>query len=130
MISCEAIQRAVADRYGLTLKQLRGPERVTKVALPRMVAMYLLRRHTTMSYPAIGAAFGGRHHTTAIGGIRKVCGLLKTDADLCVAVEAIEGRISELKLAQDMRARVEREAFARVLLAEEMPSYEALEVRP
>ena len=34
--------------------------------------MYLARHHTKDSYPDLGAAFGGKHHTTVISAVQKI----------------------------------------------------------
>lgn len=61
---------AVARRHGLTADDLIGPARCRQVSLARGMAMYLARRLTPRSLQAIGAAFGGRDHTTVLHGIR------------------------------------------------------------
>ena len=61
---------ATARRHGLTAADLIGPARCRQVSLARGMAMYLARRLTPESLQAIGAAFGGRDHTTVLHGIR------------------------------------------------------------
>jgi chromosomal replication initiator protein len=41
--------------------------------------MYLCREHTDLSLPKIGAAFGGRDHTTVIHAVDKVKHLMQED---------------------------------------------------
>jgi chromosomal replication initiator protein len=50
-LTIEAIQREVASYFGVKLHDLKGPKRHRAVSHPRMVAMYLARRLTSMSYP-------------------------------------------------------------------------------
>ena len=52
----------MASYFGVKLHDLKGPKRHRAVAHPRMVAMYLARRLTAMSYPEIGSRFGGKDH--------------------------------------------------------------------
>jgi chromosomal replication initiation ATPase DnaA len=61
---------ATARRHGLTPADLSGPSRCRQVSLARGMAMYVARRLTPASLQAIGAAFGGRDHTTVLHGIR------------------------------------------------------------
>jgi len=61
---------ATARCRGLTAADLIGPARCRQVSLARGMAMYLARRLTPESLQAIGAAFGGRDHTTVLHGIR------------------------------------------------------------
>jgi chromosomal replication initiation ATPase DnaA len=61
---------ATSRRHGLTAADLVGPSRCRQVSLARGMAMYIARRLTTRSLQSIGAAFGGRDHTTVLHGIR------------------------------------------------------------
>jgi chromosomal replication initiator protein len=78
-LSIEAIQREVAQYFGVKLHDLKGPKRHRAVAHPRMVAMFLARRLTAMSYPEIGSRFGGKDHSTVISAVRKIERLSSTD---------------------------------------------------
>jgi chromosomal replication initiator protein len=44
--------------------------------------MYICREHTGLSLPKIGAAFGGRDHTTVMHAVDKIRGLLPEDKDV------------------------------------------------
>jgi chromosomal replication initiator protein len=65
----EEIARAVAGKFGLTLRDLKGSTRRAVVAEGRHLAMYLARRHTTLSFRAIGTYFGNRDPAT----VRHAC---------------------------------------------------------
>ncbi|MFM8704120.1 MAG: helix-turn-helix domain-containing protein [Planctomycetia bacterium] len=69
-ISLRRVIGVSARRHGLTPADLAGPSRSRQVAQARAMAMYLARRLTGKSLQAIGAAFGGRDHTTVLHGIR------------------------------------------------------------
>jgi chromosomal replication initiation ATPase DnaA len=77
-----SIQHAVARHFELQLAELTGPRRTKRVVLPRQLAMYLCRDLTGASLPAVGRAFGGRHHTTVIHAVDTVRGLLTQDPRL------------------------------------------------
>jgi chromosomal replication initiation ATPase DnaA len=66
------IQRAVAERCGVTMDRLLSLERSEPVLDYRMIAMYLARRLTSQSYPAIGRFFGRRDHTTVMSAVWRV----------------------------------------------------------
>ncbi len=68
-----------AQEYGLTVDDLTGPSRKQPLALSRQIAMYLCRDLTDLSLPKIGAAFGGRDHTTVIHAVEKVKKLIQSD---------------------------------------------------
>jgi chromosomal replication initiator protein len=49
------------------------------VALPRQVAMYILREEVNVSLPQIGEVLGGRDHTTVLYACEKVADLMERD---------------------------------------------------
>ncbi|WP_226552963.1 helix-turn-helix domain-containing protein [Celeribacter naphthalenivorans] len=70
--TASAIATRVAEKYGITLGDLRGPERTRNIAHPRQEAMAAIRAaRPDMSLPQIGRFFN-RDHTTVIHGIRAV----------------------------------------------------------
>jgi len=73
------IIEAVASFYNTSLEALTGRDRSKDVALPRQVAMYLMREETSASLPAIGDALGGRDHTTIMYGCDKITDLVERD---------------------------------------------------
>ncbi len=70
---------AVSDAFGVSQERLLGRERTREVALPRQVAMYLLREEGGVSLPQIGEYIGGRDHTTVIYACDKVADMIETD---------------------------------------------------
>ena len=80
---------ATARRHGLTAADLIGPARCRQVALARGMAMYIARRLTPESLQAIGAAFGGRDHTTVLHGIRVTERRRSQDAGIAGEIDQI-----------------------------------------
>ncbi|MBC8333868.1 MAG: chromosomal replication initiator protein DnaA [Anaerolineales bacterium] len=72
----------VAASFNLTTERLISRDRSRAVALPRQIAMYLLRREADISLPQIGKILGGRDHTTVIYAIDKITDLLESDENL------------------------------------------------
>jgi chromosomal replication initiator protein len=72
----------VASAFGLSSERLLGRDRSREVALPRQVAMYLLREEANVSLPQIGEALGGRDHTTVMYACDKVADMLERDDHL------------------------------------------------
>lgn len=72
----------VTAYYDIRLDDILGKSREQRFALPRQIAMYLLREETKCSYPSIGHHIGGRDHTTAMHACDKIGGLMKTDEQL------------------------------------------------
>ncbi len=92
-LTIEAIQREVAAYFDVKLQDLKGPKRHRAVAHPRMVAMYLARRLTAMSYPEIGSRFGGKDHSTVISAVRKIERLAGEDPSLRSIVTTLESHL-------------------------------------
>jgi chromosomal replication initiator protein len=58
--------------FGLEPQALRSARRTSAVAHPRMLAMWLARKHTRAALAEIGEFFGNRTHTTVISANKKV----------------------------------------------------------
>jgi chromosomal replication initiator protein len=71
-ISVRDIERAVCQLFQVDAEALRSDSRARVLAYPRMLAMYLARKHTGAAYNEIGQFFGGRNHSTVISAERKV----------------------------------------------------------
>ena len=81
-INPERVVSLVAESFSLTADRLIGRDRSRAVALPRQIAMYLLRREADISLPQIGKVLGGRDHTTVMYAIDKVTDMLERDERL------------------------------------------------
>ncbi|HSR46529.1 MAG TPA: chromosomal replication initiator protein DnaA [Anaerolineales bacterium] len=88
-VTPDRIIAAVADHFGVDEDRLLSHDRSRQVALPRQVAMFLIREGTDASLPKIGEVLGGRDHTTVMYGLDKIAGLLETDDALRRQVAAI-----------------------------------------
>ena len=66
-----AVIFGVADSYGLTVDDLKGPSRQSLIVLARHEAFWRLRHEFALSYPAIGQLMGGKDHSTVIYGVRE-----------------------------------------------------------
>jgi chromosomal replication initiator protein len=76
------VVESVADAFGIDMDRMLSRERSREVALPRQVAMYLLREESKVSLPSIGETLGGRDHTTIMYGCHKIADLLERDDHL------------------------------------------------
>ena len=89
VITIQQIQKAVAQTYKLTNEELLSKNNARQISHPRQVAMYLCKHLTKHSYPEIGRAFGGKHHTTVMHSVEKIEAQVTTD-------ETLQRLISEL----------------------------------
>jgi hypothetical protein len=84
------IVRAVAKYYGRTPNDLRSKSREYKCVYPRMIAVYIARSITELSYPQIGRFLGGRDHTTSMHSFQKIESLIAAgDMELKAAIDEI-----------------------------------------
>ncbi len=72
----------ITKYYDVALDDLLGKSRERRFALPRQVAMYLLREELKCSFPAIGDHLGSRDHTTAMHACEKIQGLAQNDQQI------------------------------------------------
>jgi hypothetical protein len=87
------IIEAVCRYFDLTGIAIKGHRRTANVVYPRQIAMCLARRYTTKSLPQIGRSLGGRDHTTALHGARKIDDLCRRDWRVAHDVAHIEATL-------------------------------------
>ena len=80
-VTIEMVQKFVANYYKLKIADLKSRNNSKAVALPRQVAMYLVKSLANYSLPQIGKSFGGKHHSTVIHSIKKIDERCKRDRD-------------------------------------------------
>ena len=69
----------VSKFFGISSDRILSKDRSKDVALPRQVAMYLMRELGGVSLPKIGEELGGRDHTTVMYACDKVADMIETD---------------------------------------------------
>ncbi|MFO0926041.1 MAG: chromosomal replication initiator protein DnaA [Gemmataceae bacterium] len=88
------IDRAVCGVLRLDAGALQGRGRSWAVSHPRMVAMFLARKHTASSYSDIGRHFGDRNHSTVVAAEKKVRGWIAENVELSLGERRV--RVREL----------------------------------
>ncbi|MBW4485694.1 MAG: chromosomal replication initiator protein DnaA [Tildeniella torsiva UHER 1998/13D] len=92
--SPSSVLAAVSEQFGISVEDLKGASRRREISQARQVGMYLMRRHTDLSLPKIGDAFGGKDHTTVLYSYTKIEKLLKRDLDLAQTIRQLGDRLS------------------------------------
>ena len=92
-IAPEKIIELVAHEWQTSVEALLGRDRTQKIAEPRQVAMYLMRKETDASLPMIGEVLGGRDHTTVMYAIQKIASQIETKADLRKRVISVKQQL-------------------------------------
>lgn len=87
------IVQAVTRTFGVSREKLLGRDRSREVALPRQVAMYLMREIGSLSLPQIGEALGGRDHTTVLYACEKIADQIERDDRLRRQVLSIREQV-------------------------------------
>jgi chromosomal replication initiator protein len=101
VVGLEDVDRAVCEVLRLAAGALQTRQRDWRHSHPRMLAMFLARKHTGATYSEVGAFFGGRSHSTVVAAEKKVRRWLQDDGGLLVGERPLRVR--------DVIERVERE---------------------
>ncbi len=72
MVKLPDIEKAVCDVFGLEPASLQSSRKAKTVTYPRMLAMWLARKHTRAALSEIGSYFGRRSHSTVISAQKKI----------------------------------------------------------
>jgi chromosomal replication initiator protein len=79
------IESAVCNAFGLEPKSLQAKGKGKHVDHPRMLAMWLARKHTRAALSEIGSYFGRRSHSTVISAQKRVSSWMSEHAPLHLA---------------------------------------------
>jgi chromosomal replication initiator protein len=79
------IEKAVCDVFGLEPASLQSDAKEKRVSHPRMLAMWLARKHTRAALSEIGHFFGHRSHSTVISAQKRVDGWMASSRPLDLA---------------------------------------------
>lgn len=92
--SIDQVLQATAKYHQLSMDDLLSKRRTKAVVRARQIAMYLAREETAASFPQIGAALGGRNHSTVLHGYQKIAGEVDLDEDLRREVSDIRRQLN------------------------------------
>jgi len=79
------IERAVCTAFGIESGALKTAQRGKKVNHPRMLAMFLARKHTPAPLTEIGSYFGRRSHSTVLSAQKAVDEWVASNARITLA---------------------------------------------
>ena len=97
IITPDNIIKEVCRYFRIEEDQIRGPSRSRDILNARQIAMYLIRRMTSLSLDDTGKLFGGRDHSTTLNGVTKVENRMKNDNTFAETVKAIMTNINSSK---------------------------------
>ncbi|MDE6881444.1 MAG: chromosomal replication initiator protein DnaA [Oscillospiraceae bacterium] len=96
-ITPEGIVREVCRYFRIEEDQIRGQSRSRDCLNARQIAMYLIRRLTSLSLDDTGRLFGGRDHSTVYNSVGKVEKRMGTDSNFAGTIKAIITNINASK---------------------------------
>ena len=83
----------VEDYYRVNHEDLIGPRRTANILLARHVAVYLALELCEMTTTMVGAAFGGRDHSTVLNSIKVIEKKIKGDRGLYDDLQQLREKI-------------------------------------
>lgn len=89
----DQVIQLVANNYNITVEDIKSKKRLSKIAVPRQIGMYIARTHLKESLPKIGSEFGGKDHTTVMHSVEKIKRELKNDKNLEIEIRKIINQI-------------------------------------
>ena len=92
-VQAQHVIEAISQYFNISTKELIEKGRKKEIAYARHIAMYLMRSELNVSYPSIGAQFGGRDHTTALHAFEKINKEIETDEKVREDVAILRERI-------------------------------------
>jgi chromosomal replication initiator protein len=94
MVTVTDIMKKVAEKFYVSVDDIKSKSRHSRIIQPRFVGMYLARELAGMTTTDIGREFGDRDHSTVINAYNKITEDMKNDPEL---KELINDLIVELK---------------------------------
>lgn len=104
MIHLSDVGTAVCEVFGLDPHSLASARRTKSLTHPRMLAMYLARKHTRAALSEIGQYFGGRRHSTVVSAYKKVSHWVAHRAEVELAHQAFSVEEALRRVEQRMKA--------------------------
>ncbi len=94
-VTIEEIQKVICRHFNIGMGELKSKRRSSNIILPRHLAMYLCRKHTSAPSSMIGFKFGGRDHSTVIQALKSVERKIKQDPWILASLLTIEKNLQD-----------------------------------
>ena len=89
-ITVDDIIACVSKSFNVKPADVKSRKKHKLYSLPRQVGMFLTRNLTDLSYPEIGAAFGGKDHSTVVYAAKKIEKKIDQDNSFKNLIEALK----------------------------------------
>jgi len=94
------ILQTVAEYFDLSVEDLTSKKRDRKVALPRQIAMYLMREESNYSFAEIGKNLGNRNYATALHSYEKISREMNVNNSLHKQITKIKEEMNSDKVSR------------------------------
>jgi chromosomal replication initiator protein len=96
-LDIQTIQESVAREWSVTPEGLRSKTRTKTLTTPRQIAMYLMRELLGLQLVEIGAAFGGRDHSTVIHSLERATEMLTGEPLIAQRIARLRAMLETLQ---------------------------------
>jgi chromosomal replication initiator protein len=104
IIKLQDVRKLVGEVFGLTPESLQQDSRSRAISRPRMLAMWLARKHTGAGLHEISEFFGRRSHSSAVAAQRTVDGWLESGKNLPLNGQSCDVRDIIGQIESELRA--------------------------
>ncbi len=97
VLTPEFIINTVAEHFDISVDDIKGNKRNSKIVIPRQIAMYLCREMIDIPLKSVGKCLGNRDHTTIMHGCEKIEHELQTSNTMKNTIEVLMKKIDPQK---------------------------------
>ena len=94
-ISVAVIIDVVSRYYGISVEDIMSKKRTRNITVARHIAMFLCRTLTNLSFPEIGKAFNGIHHTSVMGAFESINEKISTNPEIKSSIDDLKTTLSK-----------------------------------
>ncbi len=89
----DQVIQLVSSHYNISVNDIKSKKRLSKIAVPRQIAMYICRVYLNENLVKIGTEFGGKNHTTVMHSVAKIKSMIEKDDALNKEIQKIVDKI-------------------------------------
>jgi len=93
-ISVAVIIDVVSRYYDISVEDIMSKKRTRNITVARHIAIFLCRSLTNLSFPEIGKAFNGIHHTSVMGAFESINDKISVNPELKASIDELKNTLS------------------------------------
>lgn len=94
-LSVAVIIDVVSRYYGISVEDIMSKKRTRNITVARHIAIFMCRTLTNLSFPEIGKAFNGIHHTSVMGAFESINEKISTNPEIKSSIEDLKTTLSK-----------------------------------